>query len=643
MKWNIAPEFCALVILIIIWIYEKRGSNIPSLKNKIFMGCIVVTFTGIASNIISTLMIYNYNEVPKWLTWSITTIYFIFIPLMGLVYFHYVVATIYNGYSKIRNILIITGIPTLLLIIATLSNFYTKIIFDISDELGYVRGSFIIVSYLVFYLYCFSIFCIIIYKRKKIEKKVSFVFLIFPILSTIIIAVQQMHPDIILSGFAASCSLLIVYLYLQNKQIYVDYLTKVPNRWELFNMLDFLLHDRKKFEKISLIIVSIRDFKAINDRYGQQIGDAFLQKISELLCHISPKGSVYRFNGDEFAILLSEEMESSLEDYVGHIQENMNRMWNIEEYSSYISIAIGVVVCEDNNKTVESIILSAEYAVEEAKKRKSDHVCFYDEEMFAQMERKKKIVEILKQKLQDESFEMYYQPIYATSAKKFLYAESLIRMNDTPIGPIYPSEFIPIAEETGIIIEMTYVIVDKVCKFVKNIMNNNIPIECVHVNFSPIQFSQINLDEKVIEIINKNGIPSDTIKIEFTESAVADSTDSVVKFSSTMSNYGIRMGLDDFGTGYSNISTVMSIPFHAIKLDKSLIWMAMKNKSSETVVRNVIGAFKAVGMQVVAEGIETKEQMEAVIDFGVDQIQGYYFSKPLSDEEALQFLKKNNK
>ena len=643
MEWNIIPEFCALAILLIVWFYEKKGSNIPSIKNKIFLGCLIITFIFIISNIISTIMIHNYKVVPNWLIWVVTTIYFIFLAQMGLIYFYYVVANIYSEYNKIKNILIITGIPAFCFVIIMICNFYTKIIFDISQDLGYVRGEYIIITYLIFYFYCLLIWGLLIYKNGKLEQKISRILLVFPAVSTLIIIFQQTHPEIILSGFAASCSLLIVYLYLQNKQIYIDYLTKVPNRWELLNMLDFLLLRRKQIEKFSLIIVSLREFKTVNDRYGQQVGDAFLKKISELLCYISPKGSVYRFNGDEFAILLFEEVDINVEDYVCQIQKKMNRMWKVEECSAYLSVAIGITIYADNNKTVEALIQSAEDAVEEAKKRKNNYICFYDEDMFKKMERKKKIIEILKQKLHDESFEMYYQPIYATSAEKFLNVESLIRINDTPIGPIYPSEFIPIAEETGIIIEMTYVILDKVCKFIKSIIDNKILIECVHVNFSPVQFSQINLGQKVIEIMEKNSIPSHTVKIEFTESAVADSTDSVIKFATEMKDYGIKMGLDDFGTGYSNVATVMSIPFHAVKLDKSFVSMAMEDEGADTMVRKMIGAFKALSMQVVAEGVETKEQKELVIDFGVDQIQGYYFSKPLPEEEALQFLKKNNK
>ena len=134
-----------------------------------------------------------------------------------------------------------------------------------------------------------------------------------------------------------------------------------------------------------------------------------------------------------------------------------------------------------------------------------------------------------------------------------------------------------------------------------------------------------------------------SIKIEFTESALAESTESVTKFALSMKQQGIKMGLDDFGTGYSNIATVLRVPFSAVKLDKSLVWASMESKNSRLSMKNLMRAFKDLGMQVVAEGVETEEQRQLVYDFGVDQIQGYYYSKPLPEEEALEFFKKENK
>lgn len=637
MEWNIISEYCALLILMIIWTYEKKGSNIPNLKNIIFRCCLIVTFLSILTNIVSTIMINQYQLYPLALIWIITTIYFIITPIMGLIYFYYVISTIYNNSKTVKKIMMISGIPALLFLCFILSNHKTGYIFEITQQ-GYVRGDYILTTYAMFYLYCILSMVFAFLNMKNINNKTLGVLMLFPLLSTFIIIFQQTHPDIILSGFTATSALLIVYLYLQNRQIYIDYLTKLPNRWELLNMLNYMFN--KKNPEFSLIVVSIRDFKMINNHYGQKVGDAFLQKISNELYEISPSDSVYRFNGDEFAILITKKINEK--NFIQNLQQKLNKMWSVDTYNCYLSSAIGVVSYSKNYQNVDAVIQSIEYAVISAKKMPENYVCFYDEKMFLKMERKKQIIDILKAKLNDQSFEMYYQPIYSMNSQNFAYIESLIRINDTPIGPIYPSEFIPIAEESGIIIELTYVILGKVCQFIKQAMKQNIPFECVHVNFSPLQFSQIDLSQHVIEIINKHQIPSHKIKIEFTESAVADSTEAVIHFAKQMNLHGIKMGLDDFGTGYSNVSTVMSIPFHAIKLDRSLVLKAMEDTKASAMIKSMVAAFHAIEMQVVVEGVETQEQFDTIKEYGVDQIQGYYFSKSLPHDKAITFLKQHN-
>ena len=258
--------------------------------------------------------------------------------------------------------------------------------------------------------------------------------------------------------------------------------------------------------------------------------------------------------------------------------------------------------------------------------------------MLEKLERRRKVIQVLKEKLDDESFQMYYQPIYSVKSGRFFYAESLMRIPDSPIGPIYPSEFIPVAEETGLIVNITYIILDKVCKFINHLMSKGIYVGSIHVNFSALQFSQPNLSERVLEIIRSNGTPMSAIKIEFTESTLAESPQVVTDFTMKMKEHGIKMGLDDFGTGYSNIATVINIPFGTVKLDKSLVWVSMKNENSALAVKNLTRTFKELGMKVIAEGVETEAQRKLVVDFGVDQIQGFYYAKPMPEAEMEEFM-----
>lgn len=638
MTWNMAPEGISLVILTIVWVYSRSGSFLPTLKNKIFHVCLMVTFGAMLANILSTIMIYRCDVFPLWLTWAVTMVYFVMTPLMGLAYFLYAVAIIYEENShKLRRIIKIGIIPGAVYTVLILLNPFTKNIFDISLEGGYVRGWLISATYIIFYAYCAASIVITLLNYKRTDRKIRRILAAFPVLAVLVIIVQQVYPDIILSGSAATCALLIIYLHIQNKQISLDYLTSLPNRRELLDMLELILKKSSE-EEFTLLVVSLREFRNINNTCGQQQGDKFLQEFARFLCGIGPEGRVYRFGGDEFAMLFSGESDEQIKICVEAVERRMEQPWRVGDYRFTLSVVMGIIRRADVDSTLEYVINAIEYAVFEAKSGKYGSVCHCNKDMLAKLARRQEIVQILKEKLAERSFEMYYQPIYSVEHRDFRFAESLMRINDSSIGPIYPSEFIPIAEETGLIIDLTYVILDKVCRFIKRLQEKKITVGSVHVNFSAVQFSQTDLKEKVLEIIEENNIPPSAIKIEFTESTLAESPQAVTEFVLDMEEYGIKMGLDDFGTGYSNFATVISIPFGTIKVDKSIIWAAAKNNVSAAAVKYIVKTFKALGMKVVAEGVETEEQRRFVEEVGIDQIQGFYYSRPLSEHDMEQFM-----
>lgn len=637
MEWNIVAEYISLVILAIIWVYARKGSHLPTLKNKTFQGCLIITFCSILMNILSTTMIYHYAEIPLTLTWIVTSIYFVLTPLMGLTYFCYILSVIYAEPQQFKKTLGIGMLPAIGYIGLVIFNPWTKNLFDLNMSQGYSRGDLISITYIIFYFYCLTSIIVTLLNAKYIDRSIYKILAAFPVLAVIVIVIQQIEPNVILSGSAATCALLIIYLHLQNKQITLDYLTNMPNRQELLNMLAFMLK-KTPDKNFVLLVLSLRDFRQVNNTYGQQKGDAFLKQMSQFLKQVGPLENVYRFGGDEFALLYNEGESSMIKQCLKSIEERMQQPWQIDNYSLYLSVVIGIVSHREQGETLEKMINAIEYAVYQAKRENNGFICYCDQEMLAQLERKNQIIDILKEKLSTKSFEMYYQPIYTVETQDFQYAESLMRIPDSPIGPIYPSEFIPIAEETGLIVEMTYVLLEKVCQFIKSMLNKGIQLGSIHVNFSGTQFSQTDLLEKVLKIVNSYDIPFSTIKIEFTESTLAESSHVVTEFALEMMKHGIKMGLDDFGTGYSNIATVIRIPFGTIKLDKSLVDASMKNQKSATAIRNLTNTFKELGMKVIAEGVETEEQKQLMIDFGVDQIQGFYFAKPMTAEDMEKFM-----
>ena len=637
--WNIIPECISIIILLIIWSYSRKGSNLPTLTNQLFQACFLVTFLAISTNILSTCMLTYTQIFPIWMIELVTTIYFIFTPLMGMIYFLYSSTLIYN-HTKLSKIMWLGTLPGLIYILIVLSNPFSHILFSLSSEGVYNQGSFIFITYLLFYLYCLFCLIIVIINKKKINYHIYKILSVFPLIAVAVIVIQQIYPNIILSGTAATMALLIIYLHLQNKQLTLDSLTNLPNRSELFQMMEILI-EKYGHDPFVLLVISLRDFKKINESYGHAMGNELLVKFSEFLSSIAPLNSVYRFNGDEFAILIQHEQRHLVKQIIDLLDKKTISPWIIQDYSFYVSTVAGVATYPQSATTAEKILNAVEYAVIQAKRDSSKQVHYCDENIMNSINRRERIIEILKDKIAKQSFELYYQPIIDLKTGKYDFAESLVRIPNSSLGPLYPNEFIPIAEETCLIIEITYQILEKACEFINHLSKENIHIKSVHVNFSAYQFNESNLSNKVIEIIESHHIPLSKIKIEFTESTIAKNVEVVTHFANYVAQKGIRMGLDDFGTGYSNIATVIGIPFGTIKLDRSLILAAMDNEKSAGLVKNITRSFQDLGCSVVAEGVETKEQNQFVKDCQIDFVQGFYYAKPMPEKDVIEFLKHN--
>lgn len=635
MHWNIAAECISIVNLAIIWSYSRKSDLVPSLKNRLFQSCFSVTFCAMGFNILSTLMLTYPAGVPLFLTWIVTTIYFIATPLMGMCYFFYTVATVFEARGKSIKVMAFTAIPGLAYFILVLWNPVNRLLFDISPNGIYRQGSLILTTYIVFYLYCIAAVAVVIVWRKSVEPSVRHILTAFPLIAMAVIIIQQIIPQIILSGSAATSALLIIYLYIQNKQNSIDYLTGLPNRQEFLKMLELQIKRGKDF---NITVLSLRGFKRINDTFGQHNGDTFLKKIGTYLAGISEPHCLYRFGGDEFAVISYGEFDAGIEANVKKLEQRMAQPWSAGENSCIIPAVIGVIGYPECADTVEDLINGIEYAVSMAKKSPGSSSYYCGEEMLKALRRREQIVRILEEKIQEESFSVYYQPIIDTTTGKYTVAESLLRIPNSPLGTLYPNEFIPIAEETGMIVDITYQVIDKVCKFVNRILEAGIEFDGVHVNFSGQQFSQIGLAEKVEEIIKRNRTPFSKIKIEITESILAEDDQTVREFAVRMQKKGVLIELDDFGTGYSNIVTVMNTPLDTIKLDKSLIYTAMEKLETAAMVKSLAAVFHEMGLLVLAEGVEDEAQAQFVKQCGIDLIQGFLYSKPLSEEDAFRFL-----
>ena len=625
-------------MLCIIWNYSRQSHSLATLTNKLFQVCFLTTFLAMTSNILSTICIQNTGVIPLWVNWPVTTIYFIATPLMGVIYFYYALSILYENQPRFPKRWLFLLLPAAVYLLMVISNPFTGCLFSLSLEARYEQGPLIITTYLVFYIYCLFTCVTVVALGKRVDPTIRNILACFPLIAALVVIIQQLFPEVILSGSAATCALLILYLYLQNKQISIDYLLGIPNHKEFLNSLQLQIK-RHKDASFTILLVSLRNFKQVNDTYGQQNGDEFLKTVCNYLSNTVKPYQLYRYNGDEFAVLIPESDKETVIRLVKAIDGRFNQPWKSRDFRCMIGTVIAVTTYPKSADTIEDLINALEYTVSVAKDGKNGNICYCGPGMLDHVKRRFKVIDVLKDALAQGGFQVYYQPIWSVEKQCFTLAESLLRLPATPLGPLYPSEFIPIAEETGLIVDITYYVLDTVCRFVHDLLDSGITmLESVTVNFSGVQFSQHNPAEKVISIIESHGIPYRMIKIEITESVLAESRQELEEFIDLMHAKGVEVSLDDFGTGYCNLVSVLSMDVDVIKLDKSLLWAAQKDQKTAIMMKSLARSVHELGMRVVSEGVETDEQRAFAEECCCDWIQGYYYAKPMPGEDAKRFL-----
>ena len=258
--------------------------------------------------------------------------------------------------------------------------------------------------------------------------------------------------------------------------------------------------------------------------------------------------------------------------------------------------------------------------------------------MLEKSRRENDLSQILKHALSENQFEVFYQPIYSVKKKKFTTAEALIRLNNDTLGYVSPEEFIPIAERDGIILLIGEFVFRSVCKF---ILNNKLwekGIEYIHVNLSAIQCMQERLHEQLLAIMDYYGLDYKYIELEVTETAAIASSETLLKNMKSLMEKNMNFALDDYGMGYSNTSSILQYPFHTIKLDKSIVWAAMKNENAKKFLYHTIAMFRDMGIELVAEGVETAEMARMLSKMECDYLQGFLYSKPITADSFLELL-----
>lgn len=641
--WDVSGELFSFILCVIVILYLNRDSIFEIPYRKFFVAIIYVNIAVTAISLISSLLSYYPNVSSKSLLTAAMTVAYIVSPLSQILLVFYTMLLSSENHSLIRKFMLASCIPYVVYVIIIFTLLQSRIIFYFTDENIYVRGPWAYSIYMIFYLYVLIFIAVVSFSKLRLRIRLRNSLLTFIVASLIVAVTQMMFLNLLISNAFSSVILLLFLLYFQNNQIIYDSMTKTLTRSELIRAIDERITQRKD-HRFSIVTVSLCGFKQVNQRFGQQNCNVLLSNIASYIKSISKRHSTFRYSGDEFSIIVDSDgsggFSSSADQTAERILERFRSSWEIGEHKGYvIPVAVGIVVYPDASvKTVEEILNGIDICVSSAKRNVNSSVCFCTAEMIETNKRRTQIINILQDIVKNKDFELYYQPILSLRDRKYYSAEALIRVNNSPIGPVSPSDLITIAEESGIIIELTHLILDKACKFVRRLLDSSVTFEGIAINLSSVQCMEENLAEKILYTIEKNHVPPSKIQIEITETTFGENPVNIRCLMNELSNFGVLFSIDDFGTGYSNLQSLVESPFNILKIDRSLISNAAINLKSGELVRHITWAMQETGIKILAEGVESPEENFFAIEAGVDYIQGYLYNRPMPENSAYDFF-----
>lgn len=422
-----------------------------------------------------------------------------------------------------------------------------------------------------------------------------------------------------------------------------DALTDLPNRNLFMETLKFALekNKQKKDFRFAVLFLDINRFKTINDSLGHSTGDRLILHVAKrLMTAVREKDLVARFSGDEFAFILNNI--SNVEDaikFADRIKNKISAPFNLNGRQVFTSFSIGIAMGSAEYEVAEDVLRDADIAMYHAKEAGKDYVVF-DQRMHTRAVTLLQLETDLRTAIERNQLCMFYQPIINLENMQLIGFESLVRWNHPQRGLVPPNEFIPVSEETGLIVPMTLWILRTSCLQMvewhrKCQTNENLIIS---VNLSGKHFGQKDLVQQIETILKETGMNPACLKLELTESAVMDNAETVITMLTELRNLGIKLSIDDFGTGYSSLSYLHRFPIDTLKVDRSFVSSMEDGSENGEIVRTVIALAKTLRLDVVAEGIETIHQLHQLRILGCEYGQGYLFSRPVPIDEAEKLL-----
>lgn len=424
-----------------------------------------------------------------------------------------------------------------------------------------------------------------------------------------------------------------------------DALTGLPNRALINDRANFAIRmARRRHVQLAIMYLDLDHFKNVNDSLGHDIGDKLLKKMAECLKSlVREQDTLSRQGGDEFILVLPDTNANGAARLAERLLEAVAQRFQVDQYVLSITTSIGISMFPDNGEDFESLCKNADIAMYRAKSDGRNSYQFFTQEMQRNSARILQLESALRQALEYKQMYLHFQPQMSLSDNKIIGAEALLRWNHPEFGMVSPTEFIPIAESDGQILKIGEWVLRMAVQQLKLWFDRGLAPMVIAVNLSAVQFRNPHLPELVAEILEESKLPPQYLELELTESAAMSDPGAAITVINKLHKLGIRMVIDDFGTGFSSLSYFKKFKVYKLKIAQSFVSNLSKSSEDKAIIVAIINLAHSLNMRTIAEGVETKAQFSFLCKNGCNELQGFYYSKPLSADQFEKFVQRKSK
>ena len=636
MTYNADFLIAAMAILFLILWHFLEQKRAEDLNNQVFLIFVVLVSLDVAAEWLCNSYITSNGNFGAAAMIS-TTVFFLFQAVLPFTVVCYVQTLHKNRFLSLKKMLLY-GIPTLILVGIVLSNPFTEKLFYFDVTTGYQKGPWYMLMYYSAMVHLGASLFLALFWRKSLGRRQTIILLEILLLSGGAVLVQLFHPPLLMTGFGLSLAVLALFITINNPYANTDTLTGLYNQFYLSRKSREMIAAKRTFHVITIYLYQL---KHVNKVAGFQGGDRILSQTAQKLAELCGNRA-FRITGKRFLI-----MTGSLEEYEYDLQKlkemfSPDRMLDVDEHHMSVPVIISGIIQAQKLGDAGLVLEYAEYLESLAPQSGQTEVVQDDKRTMNGFSYQKKVEQYLHTAIQEDRFEVYYQPVYSVKEKRFVTLEALSRLQHPELGWIAPDVFIQIAERNHMIEQITDLQFQRICRFLNQNRTLMKQLKNVKVNLSSLDLMRNNCSEHFIRMMDQAEIPHDWIQFEITETVATEYNTSLRKIVEEFTAAGIHLCLDDFGSGYANLNTVMRLPFSVIKLDRTLLFDICQDENRALFYHSLVETFHRMNYCIVSEGVETKEEMELLSSWGVDMIQGYYFSKPLPKQELVVKLARQN-